>query len=80
MSFAATQKTQRLSYQVKLSQRQLPYDVTYMWNLKQDTNEPIYETETGSQTQKKNSWLPKKKGGGGGINKGFGRADSIAYI
>ena len=24
----------------------MPYDVTYMWNLKYSTNEPIYETET----------------------------------
>ena len=22
------------------------YDITYMWNLKHDTNKPIYETET----------------------------------
>ena len=26
-------------------ERQIPYDVTYMWNLKYDTNEPIYKTE-----------------------------------
>ena len=26
------------------------YYVTYMWNLKFDTNELIYETETDSQT------------------------------
>ena len=31
-------------------ERQIPYDITYMWNLKYDTNEPIYETETDSQT------------------------------
>ena len=31
-------------------QRQIPYDITYMWNLKCDTNEHIYETETDSQT------------------------------
>ena len=24
----------------------MPYDIIYMWNLKEDTNEPIYETET----------------------------------
>ena len=30
-------------------ERQLPY-ITYMWNLKYDTNELIYETETESQT------------------------------
>ena len=28
----------------------MPYDITYMWNLKYDTNELIYETETDSQT------------------------------
>ena len=26
------------------------YDITYMWNLKNDTNELIYKTETDSQT------------------------------
>ena len=26
------------------------YDITYMWNLKYDTSELIYETETDSQT------------------------------
>ena len=28
------------------------YHITYMWNLKQDTNELNYKTETDSQTQK----------------------------
>ena len=27
-------------------ERQILYDITYMWNLKHDTNEPIYERET----------------------------------
>ena len=31
-------------------ERQKPYETTYMWNLKYDTNELIYETETDSQT------------------------------
>ena len=31
-------------------ERQIPYDITYMWNLKYDTNEPISKTETDSQT------------------------------
>ena len=31
-------------------EREIPYDTTYMWNLKCDTNELIYETETDSQT------------------------------
>ena len=30
------------------SERQIPYDITYMWNLKFGANEPIYKTETDS--------------------------------
>ena len=29
-------------------QRQIPYGIAYLWNLKYDTSEPIYETETKS--------------------------------
>ena len=32
-----------------LRERQILYDVVYMWNVKYDTNEHIYETETDSQ-------------------------------
>ena len=31
-------------------ERQIPYDIIYMWNLKKDTNELIYIIETDSQT------------------------------
>ena len=42
------------------------HDIPYMCNLKRnDINELIYKTETDSQTQKTNIWLPKEKGGGG---------------
>ena len=41
-------------------ERQTPY-MSYMWNLKYDTNELIYETETDSQISKTNLWLPKGK-------------------
>ena len=37
---------------------------SHMWNLKNDTNEFIYKTETDSQTSKKPLWLPKGKSGG----------------
>ena len=41
-------------YQPKWSksdrERQISYDITYMWNLKYDTNEITYKTETESQT------------------------------
>ena len=45
-------------------ERQISYDIAYMWNLKKkkkDTNERIYKTETDSQTSKTNLWLPKQK-------------------
>ena len=41
-------------YHTKLSkwerERLIPYDITYMWNLKYDTNGPNYETEANSRT------------------------------
>ena len=53
-------------------QRQIAYDITYMWNLKiLYTNELIYKTETDSQTSKTNLWLPKGKCQGG-IHFGIG--------
>ena len=33
-----------------------------MWNLKYDTNEPTYETETDPQTQRTDLWLPRGEG------------------
>ena len=33
-----------------VSQRQIPHDIAYMWNLKYNTYEPIYKTEIDSQT------------------------------
>ena len=40
-------------------ERQISYDITYLWSLKNDTNEFINETEIDSQTQITNLWLPK---------------------
>ena len=34
-------------------ERQISYDITSIWNLKHDTNELIYETETDLQTENK---------------------------
>ena len=33
-----------------------------MWNVKNNTNESIYKTETDSQTQETNLWLPNREG------------------
>ena len=43
-------------------ERQIPYDITCMWNLKYGTNEPIFKTETDSQTQRTKLWLPRSGG------------------
>ena len=47
-------------------ERQIPCHIIYMWNLKNDTNEPIYKTETDSQTQRTDLWLPWGRGKGMG--------------
>ena len=39
--------------------RQRLHDITYIWNLENNTNECICKTETDSQIQKTHSWLPK---------------------
>ena len=41
--------------------------VLLMWNLKYDTNEPVYETETVSYTYRKDLWC-----GGGVVDWEFG--------
>ena len=46
--------------------RQRSCDITYMWNLKYDTSELIYGTETDSQTENRHV-TAKGSGGGGGL-------------
>ena len=48
-------------------ERQIPCDITYTWNLKYDTNELIYETETESYIQRTNGWSPYGRGVGGWV-------------
>ena len=43
-----------------------------MESKKNDTNKLIYETETDSQTERMNLWLPWDKGAEGGIDWEFG--------
>ena len=61
MPFAATWMNLEIILLVKSErERQILYDTPYMWNLKYDTNELIYETETDSQIEKTDSQtLPK---------------------
>ena len=40
----------------------MPHDIIYMWNLKYDTREHLYKTETVSQTWGTDLWLPRRAG------------------
>ena len=51
MPFAATWMDLETIILSEVNQKEIPYDITYMWNLKYDTNDPIYETEIKSQTE-----------------------------
>ena len=50
MLFAATWMDVEIIVLSEVRQRQISHDITYMWNLKNSTNEFIYKTETDSQT------------------------------
>ena len=53
MLFTATWMQLELTILSEVSQkreREIPYDITYMWTLNYATNEPIYKTETDTQT------------------------------
>ena len=45
------------------SEKDKYHDITYTWNLKYQTDELIYMTETESMTSKANLWLTKGKRG-----------------
>ena len=51
------------------------YNITYKWNLKYDTHQHIYETETDSQTQRTDLWLSRRREGGERKGWGLGLAD-----
>ena len=46
-----------------------------MWNFKYGTNEPIYKTETDSQTERTDLWLPGEEQTGS-----LGLGDANYYI
>ena len=51
MLFAATWIQLEIIILSEVSQKEKgKYHITYMWNLKYDTNEPVYKTVTDSQT------------------------------
>ena len=42
-------------------ERQSPHGITYVWNLNYGTNKFIYETETESEAQRIDGWLPRRR-------------------
>ena len=60
MSLAATwlDHVAEIKILSEVSQIKKYHMISNMWNLKYDTNEPIYDRETQSQTQRTNWWLP----------------------
>ena len=48
-------------------ERQIPYEITYMWNLKYDTNELIYKTNRFTDIENK-LMVTKREKWWGGIN------------
>ena len=65
MPFAATWMQLQIIILSEVSQKEkdIPHDNTYMWNLKYDTNELIYKTETDSQTQRTDLSVSRGRGG-----------------
>ena len=66
----------RISHIKSVRERPIPYDITYLWNLKYGTNEPIYKTETDSQTWRTDLWLPRGSGEGVGWTESVGLVDA----
>ena len=63
MTFAATWVDLEISILSEVRQRKT-YDITYMWNIKYNTNQHIYETKRDSQTLKTNLSLLNVMGKG----------------
>ena len=45
-SYMDTARDSHIKWSKSEQERQIPYDITYMWNWKYGTNEPVYKTET----------------------------------
>ena len=80
MQFAATWMDLETIILSEVSQKEIPYDITYMWNLKYDINELIYETETDSQTQRTDLELPREREFGERRTGSLGLADANYYM
>ena len=58
-------------------EKQIPYDTTYMWNLKDDTNELVYKTESTHRHTQNRFVVSKGRGWGGGVDFGISRCKPL---
>ena len=79
MPFSAIWMQPEIIILSEISQKENDNDITYMWNFKYDTNEPICETETESQTKRTDLRLPRERGLGEGWRGKLGLADVSFY-
>ena len=61
-------------------ERQIPYDITYIWKLIYGTNVPFYRKETDSQIQQTDLWAPSGRRKGVEWNGGSGLVDTNYYL
>ena len=80
MPFLATWMDLDIVILIEVSQTKTrSYNITYMWNLKYDTSELTYKTETDSQTQRKDL-LPRRRRLEEGWVGSLGLVDANYYI
>ena len=58
--------------EVSQKQKDKYHMITYMWNPKYGTTDPIYTTETDSQTWRADLWLPRGRREGVGCTGSLG--------
>ena len=76
LAVAATWMELKILILNEVRKRQLPHDISYMWNLKYDTNDPIYKTETDHRHGKQTCGC---QGGKRGMYWEFGVVDAVTF-
>ena len=61
-------------------ERQIPYDITYMWNLIYDTNEPVCKTKQTHRHGEQTCGCQGGAGEGEGWNRRLRLVDASSYI
>ena len=80
ISAARTQLEILILSEVSQRERQIPYNITYMWALKYGRDEAMYRTETDSWTWRTDLWFPKGRGEGVGWTGSLGLVDANHYV